>query len=96
MNALHRRPRFEANFPAEFWIVANLSELDHGYVCKTREDVRDRIEGFEKRGERWWVLCVGDGERGYDVTAEFVADDEPEEYAERHDADRRYKMTMEA
>lgn len=88
----HTKPEF----PAEFWIVADLSELQHGRVCTTREDVCDAIDLAERNCEQWRVFRVGTGELGRDVTAEFIRDDEPAEddraYADRRFSDARERL----
>lgn len=66
---------FAPTFPAEFWIVADLSELEQGRICLTEDDIHERIEEFTDRGERWCVMRVGAGEIGRDVTLDFLPDE---------------------
>lgn len=63
----HIRP----TFPSEFFVVADLSELHHGMICLTREDVEDSIYKASLRGEKCSVLRVGLDELGRDVSFEF-------------------------
>lgn len=87
---------FTPTFPAEFWIVANLSELQHGFVCETIQDVHDAIDCIEgKRGQKWRVLKVGDDELGRDVTADFLPDEDEPDFDAYAAADRLHQEHME-
>lgn len=68
-------------FPDCFWIVADLSELDHGSICLRREDAQERVLKAIQRGEPWTVGRFGSGELGRDVSHEFLPD-EPDEEAD--------------
>ena len=68
-------------FPSEFFIVADLSELDHGSICLRREDAQEMVLKAIQRGEQWTVGRFGSGELGRDVSHEFLPD-EPDEEAD--------------
>lgn len=76
-NPLPRGREMNATYPSQFWIVADLSELQHGFVCETLEDVHTAIDTIHgKNGQPFRVLRVGEGELGRDVTSDFLPDEE--------------------
>lgn len=68
-------------FPSEFFIVADLSELDHGSICLRLEEVHEAVSKAIQRGDTWTVGRFGEGELGRDVSHDFIPD-EPDEEAD--------------
>lgn len=78
----HIRP----TFPSEYFVVADLSDLDHATVCTRREDAQETVLKAIQRGEPWAVMRCGLDEFGRDVSFEF-APEQPDDEEEN----RRYQ-----
>lgn len=87
---------FRPTFPEQFWIVADLAELHHGFVCETLQDVYDAIDTIHgKNGQPFHVLRVGVDEIGRDVTADFLPDEDEPDFDAYASADRLHQERME-